>query len=191
MEFLRWSSDQEDGYCVLDSPLVDDESQYLGEDLHCSWPDDVTVPMDDDYPEDIELVDNPYGSIFPIVSQKIVDILAKELPEGNIEFLPVTILNHKGHPEPDNYFILHPKEIVDCIDQEASVVEWNPLAPEELMGCESMVLNEDKIPPSSKLFRLKHWGSVIIIRSDLAELLESEGVTGLYFPPAKGYNGVG
>ena len=191
MEFLRWSSDQEDGFCVIDSPDVDDEPQYLGEELLNTWPDDVTVDMDDDFPDDIKLADNLYGSIYPIVSQKIVDILSKEIPAGSIEFLPVTIINLNGRAESDSYYILHPKEIVDCIDQNASVVEWNPLAPQELLGCESMVLNEDNISHNSKLFRLKHWGSVIIIRSDLADLLESEGLTGLYFPPSKGYNGVG
>lgn len=191
MEYLRWKSDKEDGFCAIRSPVVDDEPLYTGQSLVSGWPDDVTARMKDEYPDDIELADNLYYPMHPIVSERIVGVLKNALPEGSVEFLPVTIINHKGRAEEAPYYILHALEVIDCIDQEASEVDWNPLAPDRITDCMGLVFIENSIPDNSKLFRLKHWGSVIIIRSDLAEQLESEGFTGLYFPEAEGYDGIG
>jgi hypothetical protein len=54
-----------------------------------------------------------------------------------------------------------------------------------------LVLNKENIPDDCKLFRLKHWGTEIIIRNDLVEILQAQGFTGLYFPEAEGYDGIG
>ncbi len=191
MNYLRWSSGHQPGLCVIRIPTFDDKPLNLAQPLQQTWPENVTTTMQEDYPDDIALADNLYGSYHAIISEKMKLFLQQEISDGSIEYLPITIINHKGRAEPDPYYVLHPRTLVDCIDLEASEVEWNPLDPEEINDCEGLVLNTDAIPENCRLFRLTHWGSEILVRSDLAEKLEEEGFTGLYFPEAEGYDGIG
>lgn len=191
MTYLRWSSTQAPGYCVIRIPTFDDKPLNLGTALQDTWPDDVTTVMREDYPDDIDLADNLYGSYHPIISEPLKQWLEQEITDGSIEYLPITIINHKGRAEPDPYYVLHPRTLIDCIDQDASEVEWNPLDPDEINDCEGLVLNEEAIPGDCRLFRLTHWGSVILIRSDLADAMKAKGFTGLRFPEAEGYDGIG
>jgi hypothetical protein len=191
MTYLRWASEYKDGYCVITTPKNDiDEKMCNAESFVGSFPDDVTCLMRDDYPDDIELGDNLYGSIYPIISEKMKLFLLGKLPEGSVEFLPVSIVNHKGRVELENYYFIHPLILCDCIDLNASEVEWNELAPDTIADCMGLVLREEVIPDDLQLFRLKSWGDIIIIRSDLAEQLERAGFSGLYFPEAAGYDGL-
>ena len=191
MKYLRWASEYEEGYCVIATPKIDiDKELREGQRLEEGFPGDVTCPMSDDFPDDINLGDNLFGSIYPVISEKLKHFLLSKLPEGNVEFLPVSIVNHKGRTEPDNYYFIHPLVLCDCIDINASEVEWNELAPDTIADCMGLVLRENVIPDNLKLFRLKSWGDIIIIRSDLAEELEQAGFTGLYFPEAEGYDGL-
>lgn len=191
MKYFLWRSSHKPGYCVIKIPTFDDKPLNLGAALEATWPDDVSTKMDGDFPDDIDLADNLYGTYHAIISLRLKQWLEQQITDGSIEYLPISIINHKGRTEPDPYFVLHPRAMVDCIDQEASEVEWNPLDPDEIYDCEGLVLNEDAIPPDCRLFRLTHWGSEIIIRSDLAEQMEAAGFTGLYFPDAEGYDGMG
>lgn len=191
MQYLRWSSEYNEGYCVISTPEDDiDKALCEGQELEEGFSDSVMCKMRDDYPDDIELGDNLYGSIYPVVSEKIKQYLDRQLPEKSIEFLPVSIINHKGRTESNNYYFLHPIVLCDCIDMEASEVEWNELAPDTISDCMELVLRKSVIPADLKLFRLKSWGDIIIIRSDLAEELEKAGFQGLYFPDAEGYDGL-
>lgn len=191
MKYLRWSSEYESGYCVITAPEVDiDKDLREGKSLGTRFPNDVMCSMSNDFPDDIDLGDNLYGDSYPIVSERLKSFLLNELTEGDIEFLPISIVNHKGRVEAEEYFLMHPLAVCDCIDFKASEVNWNLLAPELIADCTSLLLQKNSIPDTLKLFRLKSWGDTIIIRSDLSEELEKAGFVGLSFPEADGYDGI-
>lgn len=190
MTLKRWSSTYVDGYCHLKSPKLDHQDLYRGiisgKDLNLP----LTASMSDEYPDDIALADNCYTTMHNIVSEKIKQFLEKKV-ENNIEFIPVEIINHKGRKEPELYYLLNPLDVCDCIDKEASEVEWSTLQADSIDDCEGLEFEYDKIPDNYSLFRLKYWESEIVVRDELAQALEDEGFTGLYFPPAEGYDGIG
>ena len=191
MEFLLWRSDRGDDFCVIKEPEIED-----------SWELDDAVPrleklsnpvrcrMDPDYPNEIRLSDNLEGGTVPVISNRTKEIL-ETVVRNRVEYLPAELINHKGRVEPAQYFVLHPLDLVDCIDTEASGVQWNRISPGQISRCKSLVLKPDAIPANFTLFRLKHWGSNIIVREDVTEVLEKADLTGLYFRPAQGYKGIG
>jgi len=192
MSFARWSSDYRKGFSVILQPKeVEDDFELLeGVSRLEDWPDDVIVPMDPDFPKDLQLGDNLYGIDLAVVSAPLKDDL---LSRGckRVEFLPVKIVNHKGRVENPVFFIMNPLEVVDCIDIEASGVDWNPLDEVDILGCQGLVLRWDAVPADLKIFRPKHWKDLILVHEELVGSLKATGFSGLVFPEAEGYTGVG
>lgn len=190
MKFRRWYATHVPGYCCLKSPKLDHQALYRGELRAAQLDLPLTAKMSDDFPDDIALADNCYGAMHSIVSQRVKTFLEENV-KNRIEFIPVEIINHKGHTEPDPYFLLNPLDDCDCIDQEASEVEWSTLQEDTIDDCDGLVFEYENIPDDYTLFRLKYWESVIMVREDLAQQLEAQGFTGLYFPATEGYDGIG
>jgi hypothetical protein len=153
------------------------------------WSPDALAEMDPDWPKDIGLADSMHCMGFLVVSAKAKDFFAGE-SVGKIEFLPIKIINHKGRVASDSYFVVNPLDIVDCIDREASVVEINPVR-KAIGGCEQLVLKEEAVPPELKIFRLKDWLGVVVIRRELAVKAEKEaGLKNLKFYEPAEYTGL-
>lgn len=185
-KFLIWRNRYEEGYCVVTNPNVKDDYELSeGVSRADGWPDDVKAPMSPEYPKDIELPDNVSGTELVIISDKVRQALAAERVT-NVEYLPLTIVNHKKKVASKDYFILNPPDVVDCIDLEASEVKWNAIDKTLISRCKQLVLKEANVPKDAKVFRPKHLPNQILIRSDLAKKLEGAGLTGLHFTdPAK------
>lgn len=191
MQYLMWENDYHEGFCVVRSPDVEDAWQLdEGVPRQDTWPTDVECEMDPDYPNDLELSDNLYGNEFYIVSERVKKIIEAEATHDRVEFLPVAIRNHKGRLESERYYLLHPLDCVDCIDIDASGVEWNEITSDLIARMKGLVLKEDAIPPEKKIFRMKYMGFVILAREDLVNTLEQAGVHGLAFRETEGYTGI-
>lgn len=185
-KFLIWRNRYEEGYCVVTNPNVDDDYE-LGEGVARAdgWPEDVTAPMSQEYPKDIELADNVFGTELIIISDRTRQAL---IAEGvtDVEYLPMSIMNHKKKVASTEYFILNPPTVVDCIDLDASEVKWNAIDKSLISRCKQLVLKESKVPKDAKVFRPKHLPTEILVRADVARKLEAAGLTGLFFiDPAK------
>lgn len=192
MTYFLWRNDYREGYCVVKSPAID-RIWELDEGIsrEATFPSDLTCPMDRDYPNDVELSDNLYGTDLAIVSGRIKEIVEREAVHDRIEFLPLRVRNHKGRLEPDPYYLLHPLDCIDCIDLEASGVEWNQITSDLISRMKGLVLRPEKIPADQRIFRLKFMGFNILIHGDLATSLETAGLTGLVFRGTDGYTGIG
>jgi hypothetical protein len=140
--------------------------------------------------EGISLSDNFKIAGQIILSGKLRAYLVAALPDHALEFLPVSILNHKDRLASDDYFILHPLGPQDCIDLERSKVKWNPLKKQTIMNCKGLVLKPGAIPPGLKLFRPKYWGANVMATRAFADDLVSAGFTGLQFIDATGFDGI-
>jgi hypothetical protein len=192
-DFLVWRDGAlTDGICKLDglSGGVTKSFQiHQGISRLAGWSPDASSAMNPDWPKDIGLADSMSCENFPVVSAKAKDFFAGE-SAGKIEFLPIKIINHKGRVASDSYFVVNPLDIVDCIDKDASVVKMNPIN-KQIKGCKQLVLKADAIPPELKIFRLKDWPDVVVIRRELAVKAEKEaGLTNLKFYESATYDGM-
>ena len=189
-KFQIWRNHYEEGYCVVTNPNVKDDYELSeGVSRAEGWPDDVKAPMSAEYPKDIELPDNVFGTELIIISDKTRQLLKTE-GVTNVEYLPLAIFNHKKKLASKDYFILNPPSVVDCIDIEASDVKWNAIDKTLINRCKQLVLKEANVPKTVKVFRPKHLPTWILIRSELAKKLEDSGLTGLYFTDPARFRGV-
>jgi len=189
MEFMIWSSGYVEGVCVVNPATIENEWELdEGKPRLADFPSDATCAMDPEFPDDIALADNLYGAGNPVISAKVREVLEREVTANRLEFLPLQIINHKGRVASHDYYVLHPLDVLDCIDTEKSKVKWNNISPDRLSGCEGLVLKED-IPEDSRIFRPTFWGSKILVRNDLVDALTAAELTGLLFIEANGYTG--
>lgn len=190
-KFFIWENSYEEEFCVIKPPVGINKSYQLNRGIARAeeWPSDVVCKMNPEFPKDIQLADNLYGAGLIIISKRINELLIKE-NVNNVEFLPISILNHKGRVTSKDYFILNPIDVVDCIDLDASNIEWNEIKKDLIDSCERLVLKEDSIPFECKVFRPKFLTLIILIRSELAVKLSEEGFTGLYFKDPLKYTGI-
>ena len=68
---------------------------------------------------------------------------------------------------------------VDCVDNDASEVTYNPVEPAMLSGCARLVLRDKSIPTDARLFRLANWQKIVLVRKDIAGRVLAAGITGL------------
>ncbi|MDH5179687.1 MAG: hypothetical protein OEZ39_17680 [Gammaproteobacteria bacterium] len=143
------------------------------------------VTMDDSFPKDKKMADNirVIGAGF-VISGRLKEFLeSKQIV--NVQYIPITIINHNGNAEDAEYFVLHPHGAIDCIDMENSVFEWCTIDPKTIDYFDEFVINEDKIDPNRLLFRPKYYSEIVLIRKDLAEEIVALGFTGIDFEEAE------
>jgi hypothetical protein len=191
-KFSVWRSRYAEGKCVI-LPPDGAEDQYLtmsaGVPLTKEWPDDVTCRFNPEHPKDIELTDNLYGGSVVVISKRARAALEK-LGVKNVEYLPVQILNHKKKVAAKDYFVLNPPAVVDCLDLAASGAMFNPIKKDLIMRVKQLVIDEDKVPASATVFRVKGLPSWIIVRAAIVKGLEAADLEGLVFQDPAEFRGV-
>jgi hypothetical protein len=149
------------------------------------WPKDVRFHMDPNFPKAIQLPDcvkNAAGAI--VVSKRFKELVEAERP-AHLEYLPISIINHKGKLASADYFIINPYKLQDCIDRQASDLKWNAIDPDLISICKKLVIDESKIEPGCKVFRPKHLPVKVMFERGLAGKLQSAGLTGMKFDEIK------
>ena len=140
------------GYCVLEEIENMDDPLQLEKGVKLEpWPGDVKFLMDPNYPKAIRLGDcikNLPGAI--VVSKRLKQLLEAAKP-ANVEYLPVSIINHKGKVASADYFIVNPYRLQDCIDRKQSVLKWNAIDPDLDSTCTKLVIDEGKVAKGSKM----------------------------------------
>ena len=190
--FLVWRpGTMVDGICKLNNltGVEDDFEIDDGVPRLAGWPDAASAAMDPRFPKDVGFADSLYGSGYVAISLNTRRFLEKE-GVNKIEFLPIKIINHKGRVAADEYFVVNPLELVDCVDKVASEVEMDTIDEGAISSCAQLVLSEDAISPELKLFRAALWSGLILIRRDLAERMTGAGLTGMKFIEPHAYTGL-
>jgi len=190
--FLVWLAMTEPGHCVLSSARIKNVGRlHQGETVPADFGQPIQYRMSDRFPDDIELSDNYERAGQIIVSNKLRQALQLKLPMERVQFLPVSILNHKKRVAAQDYSILHPHDVCDCINQKKSKITWNPLDKQEILSCDALIIDFDKVPEDLDVFRLQYWGSVVLARKSLADNLREQGFVGLNFVDPGRYSGIG
>ena len=183
MGYLIWDVDTEGGFCVLTTLQNVDKAYELtrGVSRTLGFPTDASFRMNPEFPKDVQLADNLYNAESMIVVSPALGQAIEQQQPPNIEFLPVTIYNHKGRVASSDYRIVNPLGVVDCIDQNATKVQWNSIDPNLIASCFGLQLDVGRIDPALLLFRLKYLPHVVVVRDDLAETLVGQAFSGLRF----------
>lgn len=183
--YVVWEANPSGSFCTLTAlENVEDEFEIKrGVARAAGFPPDARFSMDPAFPRDLQLADNIYNlEGLPVVSGRLKRVVEGRRPPL-VEFLPVAIYNHRGRVASVDYFILNPLGQVDCIDLEASDIDWNDIDRELICACFGLVLDERRLDPARLLFRPRYLPTVVLAREDLAGELEAAGFTGLRFTP--------
>jgi hypothetical protein len=160
-----------------------------GKPLAKEFPQNATVRFSDNFPDGRRLLDfvNNISDVL-MVSARVREVL-DSIGIGNIEYLPITILNHRGKAAPAKYFIANLLGTESAIDMKKSDVVASNLDG-EIATINRLVLDRDSISPDAKLFRAATMKTLFFIREDALSALTDAGVNGLKSFDADGWDGL-
>ena len=185
MDYVVWD-DLADGKrchlpCLLNSPAV---AAYLceGISLKDKWSDDAAYEMDELYKTRMRLTDSLINRDRALViSEKLRDFLVENGAGQGNEFLPVSIINHKGRKEKAKHYVVVNTAPMDAFDQVKSVFERNTIDTKQIDEVKKLVVDESKIDPTAKLFRFKYFKWPTLVKQELADKITEAGFTGVSF----------
>jgi hypothetical protein len=166
---------------------ADDYQLVMGVSVADGFPADVLVRMNPDVKDRLALGDSlmsPNNSL--LVNDRVRELFAAQ-GVTNVEWLPLKVLNHKGKPVKDKYFVANILTLVDCIDTKKSVVKWNDIDPELIAAATKLVVDPSKLPTDVKIFRPVHLDFEILIHRSLAQAIEAKKLTGFQFREVDAY----
>lgn len=193
-EFVIWTSRYVEGWCTLLRPEPYEDLYELdyGEPLAARWPADSYSRMDPDRPKDLQLADSVRCPYARTVSARLRAALEAAGGTG-LEFLPLTILNHKGRVAARDYWIVNPPYTIDCIDLDASNARWAGKmldADDPFAACDRLALRPEVVPAAVQVFRPRFKPNLLLMRRPLAAALAAAGHTGLAFGEPDAYRGL-
>jgi len=144
-----------------------------------SFPETATFEMNPEFPDNTLLADNLRNTASAIVASNGLKRYLESQAGPKVEYLPVTILDHRGKVASRDHFIVHPIDPVDCLDLKKCQPTWNRIQKTWINRVRHLVLQEDKVPADRFLFRPKAFHRVILVRRELAEAIERKGFTGV------------
>lgn len=182
-EYVVLGRDRHPDHCVLSK---------LPEEFPALHRPAWAMPMGDRYKEPFEIpmsrryggkklanvIRNTFGYL--IVDGTVRELLAKEVPADEVEFLPIHIVDHKGKRLKEPFYIANLLATADCADLEKSEYVQDPMHKEVFFQYLSkLALVPAKVPKDKRIFRLKPMPEVHILRSDFAEELLAARLTGI------------
>lgn len=188
-DFALMSLPMRSDFCVLGfiQDFADDFKLMRGHAVSFEWPSGVAFHMDPDFKKRIKLSDALLNANdFLIASVALRNLLEAEgVPD--VEFLPVTVFNHKKKAEPHPYWIVNPVGLQDCVDLAASDLVMNNINPDYISVVKHLVIDETKVSPTAALFRARRLGTLLFVRRDLAQKIQAQSLTGLQFKEIDDY----
>ncbi len=144
------------------------------------YPPAVQMRMGDRYPGIIVP-----DFIYNVIACTLVSEAAKELLEqqaqADIEFLPFTLLNHKGRVARERCFIANVLGVVDCVDPARTSATPSKMEKGTYLFLNKLELDMKKVPERARIMRLKQLPSVMIVHEALRAVLQERGMMGLGF----------
>ncbi len=117
---------------------------------------------------------------YQLITSKVKTIL-DEHTRVDIEYIPFDLINHKGRVVEQDCYIMNVIGTVDCVDRELTEGEESPMQEGEYQFIDKLILLENKIGAEKNMFRIDAMPHLMIIRKDLKEIFEKNGVTGLQY----------
>jgi uncharacterized protein DUF1629 len=191
MNYLIERVSRTKGACLLGSikGVKEDFNLTKGVSRAAGWPADAFYRMSPKYPKDIKLDDFLESmDTLLVVSDRVRGLLESERMDG-VEFLPLSIVNHKDRKEPAPYFLVNIVGLQDCVDMTKTTRTVSPLDPELWITVQNLTLDPSRIEPRRELFRARYIRSATIWSEDLANKALAKGFTGIRFLKPSDYHG--
>lgn len=141
-----------------------------------------------------------------LVSKRAADVL-KAVVNTDVEYLPVSLLNHRNKIAANDLVLVNVLGFYDCVDR--SKTKGDPsvdldacealtkkkrglprhepqvpdLADNEYIEINKLVLHRDRTPTDANLFRIASLITTLIFREDVVDSLTKAGMTGATFIP--------
>lgn len=152
----------------------------VGERVADRWPDDVSFKMDPAYPKDVKLVDSIINSEHVVLASPRFQEFFRDQKLPDLEFLKVTILDHKGRVAADDYAIVQCCRVVDCVDQDKSKFRWDGLDIPSMLA-RKLVFDQSKLSDEDRFFRARYVPALSFMREDLVEAIRAANFAGPAF----------
>lgn len=179
--YVIWTTKNEPDCCVLEGLCGVDKRYQLrnGISRYDDFPESASFSMNPDLPHNVLLRDNLRNtSVMKVISKRFKEML-EQYGVQKVEYLPVTIINHKGRVASRDYFILHDIDPVDCLDKKKCGVTMSVVKPENIDEVEMLILDDRKVDLARQIFRPRYFSDVTLVSRELAAAIDSKGFTGI------------
>ena len=179
--YVMWSHMQIKNEVVLDKFMGFDIDWKITKGISVAkeFPDDAKFRMSPDRPNDTVLTDDLGNLLAMIVASDRLAEFLRAQGFDELEFLPVTIINHKKKPIKERYFIINPLNPIACIDKARSKVTMSRIVPDNIDDVFKLALDEKKIGDKRQIFRAAGLGGPVFVSRKLAAKLDKEQFSGL------------
>ncbi|MCY1031609.1 hypothetical protein OV207_09110 [Corallococcus sp. BB11-1] len=180
---LEWAA--LDGYCAvfnLPEGMPKIHKPARGIRMGSEYPDGLPFRMAKQEPG-LKIADVIANAVnYFMVSKRMKEFLARH-SGADIEFLRFVLLNHRGRVASEDCYLANVIGTQDCVDMDRSDGDRDALKPDRFMYLRRLVLKEDGLDSSAKLFRTATAPRLMIVRKDLKAQVEQEGITGITWYP--------
>jgi hypothetical protein len=183
VEYVIWEHKNAGNSCMLDPPEgIDRDWELLqGVPRAASFSPDARLRMSDAHKQSVGLPDNVMNlACLAVVHQRLQRFL-ETMALKNVEYLPVTIINHKKRVASRDHVIVHAVVPQDGLDVVASGGIPSEIIPTDIAEVDTLVLDTRRIDPDVRLFRLAGFGYPLIVDRLLAQEIMRGGFTGTAF----------
>lgn len=155
--------------------------------LAAGYPAGGSVHFSKNFPDARELLDFQPNTLGSLITSRKVRTVLEQAGVANVEYLPVSIENHRGTVVGADYAFANVLGSEAAIDLEKSDYRMDNLEKDQIDRMRELVLAPQRISPDARLFRLKEMRRTFLVRDDLRQALLAAGVTGCEFEPADGW----
>ncbi|MDF3819373.1 hypothetical protein P3G55_05660 [Leptospira sp. 96542] len=149
----------------------------------------LTMGFSPNFPDRLKLYDFVDSILeIRIVSERVRRVI-QELTPNDVEFLPVTLVDHKKEIVARDYFIMNIIADWDVIDLERSNVRMSHILKDNISRVWELRLKEGLSADGPKLFRPRHLRSYTMVDPIVQAALTSAKLTGVKFLSAEGWDG--
>jgi hypothetical protein len=137
---------------------------------------DSTEPIADYLP-------NPIS--WPIVSDRLLGMLAPFINENHIQLIPAPVFDIKTKEKVAGYTIFNVTHKLPALDLEQSRVTYSPYDPTKITYVTDYVFSTAKIPDSTHIFRLQQPSQDIVFSEEVVSALTGKGLNSIAFIRSK------
>jgi hypothetical protein len=169
-------------FALLKTPIVDESGKRSvnvaridqGESCREDFLPNSSIRMDPEWPGmQLAGVMGNVDSLL-IIHTKFKEIIERFMkPQEVIEFLPLSIINHKGRVASRDYFLVNPVGTLDCLDYKKSAVDR--MKDGRVIGVDKFVLSKKKIAWEPALFRPLEAPTEYIINGKITTAFKESG----------------
>ena len=196
VDYVLWARKVVDNATTLKGIQGVEDEWELNEGISRSetFSQTASFQMDLDRPDDTVVLDSISNIDFLIVASPRLTEFLRNQELKKVEYLPVTIFDHKEKPLPEKYFIVHPIDPIDCLDTAKCGATFSKINPESVKRLQKLVIRNDLIDGTTNtlsvgrlLFRPRNFYRITFVHRNLAEAIDAAGFTGIRWVEIRDY----